>query len=124
VPLLGTTFSSPTMSINPKELSFGRQEVLTRSAPKTVTVTNIGGSDLAIRRVYIGTTTSCDNPRDYTIVAGLVSPYIPIAFGHTRTISIVFQPTGLDYRACLLQFESNAGQHLSVPLRGWATPRK
>lgn len=128
--LLGTTSAGAVMSFNPEELSFGRQEVLTRSAPRTVTMTNIGGSDLVIARAYIDLRNPWNNPshspKDYRIVADFGAS--TLALGDTRTFSIVFQPTGLDYRWCHLRFDSNTSTSWSGPpsvlLRGWATPRQ
>lgn len=123
VPLLGSTYPGPTMSFSLKELSFGRQEVLTRSAPRTVTVTNIGGSDLVISRVSC-LNTPRSHPADFTVVSS--TGHSSTALGDTRTFSIVFRPTGLDNRHCGLRFESNQRSGLLdlVPLHGWATPRK
>lgn len=121
VPLLGTTFPGPAMSFSPGALGFGSQEVLTRSAPRTVTITSIGGSDLVIRRVYCLNTPS-SNPADFTIVGPGSSR---TAFGDSITYSIVFTPTALYHRSCPLKFDSNKfGGSDSVNLTGFATPRK
>jgi hypothetical protein len=124
VPLLGTTLNGPVMNFSPKELVFGPQEVGTQSAPRTVIVTSIGGSDLRISRVYVSPDKNSPGAGDFRIVAQI--SHSTVAFGDISSFSIVFTPSSRDRRVGILTFDSNTSypHPNSMALVGWATPRR
>jgi len=83
VPLTGT---GTVVQVGPGSLDFGNQPVGTRSAPKTITLTNVGQQPLTITAINLTGT----NPADFnrTTTCSFITPLAP---GASCTISVSFQ---------------------------------
>jgi hypothetical protein len=121
----GTAAATPTASLNPTSLTFPSQIVNTTSSPKSVTLTNTGGSNLvlgATAAAIVGT-----NPGDFAIVTGTTTctTNLSIVPNGTCVINITFKPTATGARAASLTITDNsggvAGTTQSVPLSGTGT---
>jgi hypothetical protein len=100
VTLAGTGIppSPPQVSISPASMNFGNQVVNTTSAPQTVTVTNTGGSNLAINSVT-------SSPSQFAFTgpgSTTVSPGAHVAYG------VTFTPTAAQPYSGSLVFNTNA----------------
>ena len=82
--------SGPLVSIRPRGLSFGAQQVGATGSLQSVTVTNVGTADLHVSGVDISGT----DPGDFVAqdTCGLVSP------GASCSVAVGFSPTAIDLR--------------------------
>ncbi|HEV2350699.1 MAG TPA: SBBP repeat-containing protein [Terriglobia bacterium] len=108
----GTGVSAATaVTLSPGSLSFANQQVLTKSASQTVTLTNTGTSTLNITLIAA----SGDFLQTNTCVATLDV----LAVGQSCTISVSFQPTASGARTGTLTISDNAsGSPQGVALSG------
>lgn len=101
VSLAGTGVPSsapPQASISPGSLNFGNQVVNTTSVPETVTVTNTGGSNLAINSVTSSPSQfAFTGPGSATVAPGAHAAY-----------SVTFTPTATQTYSGSLVFSTNA----------------
>jgi hypothetical protein len=102
----------PQASISPASLSFGNQIANTTSAPQTVTVTNTGGSSLAINSVSSSASQfAFTGPGSTTVAPGAHAAY-----------SVTFTPTAAQTYSGSLIFNTNASTvSSSVPESGTGT---
>jgi subtilase family serine protease len=110
---LKVTASGPVIGFNPTSLTFGKTKVGKTSAPKTVTVSNTGGSTLDI--------SSIATSGDFARKAGPKKTDCgsTLAAGATCTVRVVFKPTQTGTRTGDLIFTDNAaGSPQQVPLTG------
>jgi hypothetical protein len=108
----GIPASPPQVSISPASLNFGNQVVSTTSASQTVTVTNTGGSNLAINSVT-------SSPSQFAFTGpGSTS----VAPGAHAAYSVTFTPTVAQPYSGSLVFNTNASAVSStVPESGTGT---
>ncbi len=93
----------PLVSITPRTLSFGGQQVGTTGAAQTVTVTNDGSADLDVA----GITVSGAHPK--AISSPRTScPEAPVAPGETCAVSVSFAPKGTGPRDALVGVADDA----------------
>jgi hypothetical protein len=101
-------------------LSFGAQRVDTTSAPKTVTLTNLGSTPLRIPSLTLSGTDAGDFAirSSSTCVVGKT-----VAGEGTCTINLAFKPTAAGVRsATLVIADSDPSSPQAVNLRGTGTP--
>ncbi|MFB3921701.1 MAG: choice-of-anchor D domain-containing protein [Terriglobia bacterium] len=117
--LAGNGQAVPTVSLAPTAITFGDQIVNTTSATQTVTLTNVGGADLAITNVAIAGT----NGGDFAIVGNTCAgTFVPGSAPCTITVS--FTPTAAGVRTGSIVVADNAptaGSQQTVPLSGNGT---
>jgi hypothetical protein len=100
------------MNVSPASLSFGSQNVGTKSPPQNVTVLNDGSSALPITGINIGGT----DPSDFTETNKCGSS-LPV--GANCKIAVVFQPQAGGPRSATLNVSyQGLGSPQSVPLSG------
>jgi hypothetical protein len=112
VTLSGVGTTPPARTLNPTSLAFGNQPVGSRSATKTITLTNNGSAPLTVGEVrVIG-----PNAGDLGITAETCRG-ASIAPGATCSVSIAFSPTAVGRRTASLEFNDNAPGSSTVPLK-------
>jgi hypothetical protein len=106
-PLTGTGVLAPVASISPPSVSFGDQDISTTSTPRAVTVTNTGGSSLAVSSIHT--------------TAGFLqsSNCGTVAAGAHCTIMVSYAPTVNGSSSGTLTINDNAvGRSQSIGLYG------
>jgi len=99
-------------SMSPTSLSFGNQNVGTRSAPQVDTLKNIGSSSLAIEKIGI----TGANPKDFAQTNNCPSS---LPAGHSCRFKVTFKPTQQGARSASLSVSyKGAGSPQTVPLSG------
>jgi hypothetical protein len=93
------------ISLSAARLSFGSHKVGTTSAPRTVTVTNIGS--VVVNFTGSGIVIAGTDPADYVISANTCGP--SLAAGASCTVSVEFMPTATGSRIAALQFNDDGG---------------
>ncbi len=114
---------APTATPNPTSLAFGNQGTLSTSAPRTVTVTNTGLTNLVLSGVAIAGSTEFARPAapngGSCMTTAATTTLAPNA---TCTVLVTFRPTTTGAKTGTLQITSNstgvAGTVTSVPLTG------
>ena len=110
---------APAVSLSPRSLSFGNQQVNTPSAAQNVTLTNNGSASLTISSIALGGT----NSGDFAQSNNCPSSSSTLAAGASCTISVTFSPTATGSRSASLIFTDNAsGSPQSVALSGTGVP--
>ena len=102
-PLQGSTYA----------LDFGNANVNTTTAPKTVTITNVGVATTITARSITGL-----NPGDYSISGGSCTVNSALAADRTCTIQVAFRPTTIGTRAAQLRITPASGADIVVSLTG------
>ena len=98
--------------VSPTSLSFGNQNVGTRSTPQVDTLTNVGSSALPIEKIGI---TGAD-PKDFAQTNNCPSS---LAAGHSCRFKVTFKPTQQGARSASLSVSyKGAGSPQTVPLSG------
>lgn len=111
----GTTTAAPAVAFAPSSLSFPAQEIGTRSAPQSITVTNTGNASLFINSAAV------PNTLDFTVVDDGCSG-LTLAAGTSCRVSITFSPTAAGTRTASFKLTDNAAASpQTVPLTGAAT---
>ena len=106
---------STTAKLSPTSLSFGTIAILTTSAARTVTLTNVGTSTLTISGIAITGT----NARDFAQTHNCGSS---LAAQTSCSISLAFKPTASGARTAALRVTDNAaGSPQTVTLNGIGT---
>jgi len=100
VPLTATVIN-PVAKFSTTSLAFGKVKYGTSSSPQSITVTNIGATNLTISKVSL----SGANPGDFLVTNGCSSPLAPKG---TCSISVTFKPTAKTSRSATLTVTSNA----------------
>jgi hypothetical protein len=101
-----------TAKLSPVSVSFGSVTIGTISAPKTVTLTNVGTSSLSITGIAVTGSAPGDFAQTHTCGSRLMA-------GASCSIKITFKPTASGTRAAALSIsESGAGSPQKVPLSG------
>ncbi len=104
--------SPPQVSISPASLSFGNQVINTSSLPRTVTVTNTGGSNLVIN-------SATSSPSQFGLTG--VTP-TTVAPGGNAGYNVTFTPTAAQFYSGSVTFNTNASAVAStVPESGTGT---
>src|SRR6267143_517651 len=113
VALSGTGVATPpTVSLSASSVSFGTQSVGSASAAQTVTLSNSGGSPLAIASIGVTGTNAGDFQQGNTCGAS-------VAGGGSCTISVTFKPTAAGSRAGAVTITDNAaGSPRGVGING------
>jgi len=107
-----------TAKLSPTSLSFGTVAIGVTSAAKTVKLTNVGTTTLAISGIAITGTNSGDFAQTHTCGSSL-------ATGASCTISVTFKPTASGTRSAALSVTDNAaGSPQTMPLSGAGTTAK
>jgi FG-GAP-like repeat/Abnormal spindle-like microcephaly-assoc'd, ASPM-SPD-2-Hydin len=105
-------FLQSPASMSPTSLSFGNQNVGTRSKPQTDTLTNIGPSTLPIEKIGI----TGANPKDFAQTNNCPSS---LPTGHSCRIKVTFKPTQQGSRSASLSVSyKGIGSPQTVPLSG------
>ncbi len=105
----------PLISLNPTIIDFGNVQTGVTTNPQQVTVTNVGGADLAINSVLI----SGGNAGDFAQTNNCGSTVPPGAF---CTINVTFTPTTTGQRGSTVKVTDNApGSPHTVSLSGTGT---
>ena len=113
-----TAAAAPTVALSANSLSFGPQEVGTQSAPRTITVTNVGTGLLTISALNAGGTNVGDFARSGSCQAGMTLA----ASGGNCTIVFSFAPTAVGARTSNLTIASNNSRgNVTISLSGNAT---
>ena len=106
------------VSLSAARLYFGSHTVGTTSAPRTVTVTNVGS--VVVSFTGSGIVIAGTDPADYVISANTCGP--SLAAGASCTVSVRFMPTATGTRSATLQFNDDGGASpQSVALIGTGT---
>ena len=106
------------VSLSVTRLIFGRHTVGTTSAPKTVTVTNVGS--VVVNFTGSGIVIAGTDPADYVISANTCGP--SLAAGATCAVSVKFMPTATGTRSATLQFNDDGGSSpQTIALSGTGT---
>jgi hypothetical protein len=118
VPLRGTGSrkvvvipEGPRFAAGPDPLNFGDRLLLSDGPTQTVTVTNVGGSPLAVTGVAV---VSAAAPDDYAVVADTCTG-TPVAAGGPCQGTVAFSPKASGDRPAVLRFTDDApgaGAHL------------
>ena len=104
-----TSEVAPVVKLSPSSLTFANQVVDTTSAPKTVTVTNVGSATLDF--------TSITASGDFAIASKTCGA--TLAVGASCKVKVTFTPTQLGARTGALTFTDNApNSPQQVPLSG------
>jgi hypothetical protein len=99
-------------SMSPTSLSFGNQNVGTKSTPQIVTLRNIGSSSLPIEKIGI----TGANPKDFAQTNNCPSS---LPAGHSCRFKVIFKPTQQGPRSASLSVSyKGAGSPQTVPLSG------
>ena len=93
--------SAPAVTLTPMSLTFGSQDIGTRSAPQFVSVANTGTASLFINSAAV------PNTLDFTVVGDGCSG-LTLAVGTSCTMSIAFNPTNVGTRSAALVVTDNA----------------
>jgi hypothetical protein len=101
VSITGTAMAVPTASLSPTSLSFASQTVGTSSGAQYVTLSNSGGSALAISAI----TLAGAQPGDYQIATNCGSS---LAAAASCSVSVTFTPAAIGARSATLNFADNA----------------
>jgi len=102
-------------SVSPATLTFGNQDVGTKSAAQNITLSNSGTAALTINSIAIGGTNLGDFTQTNTCGSSVAS-------GGSCTISVTFTPTAAGARSALVSVLDNAsGSPQTVPLSGTGT---
>jgi hypothetical protein len=105
-------FLQSPASMSPSSLSFGNQDVGTRSRPQTDTLTNIGSSPLSIQKIGI---TGAD-PKDFAQTNNCPAS---LPAGHSCRFKVTFKPTQQGARSASLSVSyKGIGSPQTVPLGG------
>lgn len=96
------TGTGAAASLQPHKLSFAQQKVGTTSAAKTVTVTNLGTTTIAISSITITGT----NPADFAETNNCGNA---LSGGKSCTVSVTFTPTATGLRSAQLKVVDNGG---------------
>src|ERR671932_2351549 len=107
--------SAPAVTLSPTSLTFGPQDIGTRSAPQFVTVGNTGTASLFINSAAV------PNTLDFTVVGDGCSG-LTLAVGTSCTMSIAFNPQNVGTRAASFVLTDNASNSPQrAPLTGTGT---
>lgn len=102
----------PSLSLAPASLTFGVSVVGIESGPQVETLTNTGGSELAINSVAIIGTNAADFDQSSTCGSSL-------AAGASCTLSVSFTPSQLGLRSASITItDDGIGSPQLLPLRG------
>ena len=96
------TGTGTVVKLSPTSINFGFQKVGTRSAAKTITLTNIGKTFLSITNISISGTNKPDFSGSNTCGTG-------IAAGASCTIAVKFQPSATGTRTAAVSISDNGG---------------
>jgi hypothetical protein len=96
------TGTGTVVKLSPTSINFGSQKVGTRSAAKTITLTNIGKTFLSITNISITGTNKPDFSGSNTCATG-------IAAGASCTIAVKFQPSATGTRTAAVSISDNGG---------------
>src|SRR5919199_624650 len=108
--------SAPAVTLSPTSLTFGPQDIGTRSASQFVTVSNTGTASLFINSAAV------PNTLDFTVTGDGCSG-LTLAVGASCSVSIVFSPTLAGTRTAALTVTDNAPDSpQTAPLTGTGTP--
>ncbi|MGD0921458.1 MAG: choice-of-anchor D domain-containing protein, partial [Terriglobia bacterium] len=111
---LSFTPTAPYVSLSPTAVDFGEQVVNTTSSTQTVTVTNVGNTDLAVSGVSLTGLI----PQDFMIVSDTCSGAYVVPSG-SCTIGVTFTPHDLGSRTAQINIYDNAyDAPQTVPLQG------
>jgi hypothetical protein len=111
----GTTASVPVVSLSPRSLNFGNQQVNTTSAVQTVTLTNTSNANLTIHSIGLSGTNSGDFHQSNTCPSSSST----LAAGDSCTINVTFIPTAEGSRSASLTITDNTSSGLqSAALSG------
>jgi hypothetical protein len=111
----GMSSSSPGVGLSPTSLTFASQNVGTKSASQSVTLTNTGNTILTISGIAVSGTQSADFAETNTCGSTVSS-------GATCTIAITFTPSAAGTRTATLSVTDNAsGSPQTVALSGTGT---
>ena len=114
----GTPAAAPTIALGANSLTFGPQEVATQSAPRSITVTNVGSGALTISALTVGGSHVADFPRSGSCQGGMTLA----ANGGNCTIVFTFAPGAAGARSSNLTIASNnSGGNVTISLAGTAT---
>jgi hypothetical protein len=103
---------APTVQVSPTSLSFASQVIGTKSAVRTVMLTNAGTAKLRITAIAISGTNAADFTQTHNCGRAL-------AAGKTCLINLRFEPTGSGTRTAAVNITDNAeGSPQSVALSG------
>jgi hypothetical protein len=112
---VGLTGTGTEVKLVPTSLSFGSQKVGTTSAPKSVTMTNVGTTVLTISGISLTGTNAGDFSQTHTCGGTLGA-------GASCTISVTFHPSATGARSAALSISDNGGgSPQKVPLSGTGT---
>ena len=89
------------LSVAPASLSFGVSVVGTTSGPQVETLTNLGGTELAISGVTITGTNTADFEQNNTCGSSL-------GYGASCTLNVTFTPSQLGQRSASITITDNA----------------
>jgi hypothetical protein len=124
---LSGTGIAPAVTFAPTSVAFGNQEVSTKSAAQTGTLTNSGTDVLHITAAAITGANASDFaivPAGTSCATGLPAP-VSVAASANCGWSVTFTPTGLGSRTASLTFTDDSGATTgstqSVPLSGTGT---
>jgi hypothetical protein len=107
--------SAPAVTLSPTSLTFGPQDIGTRSASQFVTVSNTGTASLFINSAAV------PNTLDFTVVGDGCSG-LTLAVGTSCTMSIAFNPQNVGTRTASFVVTDNApNSPQSAPLTGTGT---
>jgi len=99
--LIGLTAINPQVGLNSSSLSFGNQRVNTTSAPKTLTLTNTGTTNLALSGIALS--------GNFAVSSGSTcAKGTALAQGASCTINVTFTPKAKGTRTGTLTFTDNA----------------
>ena len=96
------TGAGTVVELAPESLAFGSQKVGTRSAPRTIQLTNIGTASLSIGRLLTVGTDYRDFPQSNTCGTG-------IAGGGSCTITVTFDPAKTGKRTASIYIADDGG---------------
>jgi hypothetical protein len=112
---VGLTGTGTEVKLVPTSLSFGSQKIGTTSAPKSVTMTNVGTSTLTISGISLTGANAGDFSQTHTCGGTLGA-------GASCTISVTFHPSATGARSAALSISDNGGgSPQKVPLSGTGT---
>ena len=116
VTLSGTgTTTAPAVTLSPTSLSFGSQNINTKSAALAVTLTNSGTASLTINSIGLSGT----NPGDFAQTNTCPLSPATLAASASCSISVTFTPSATGARSASLTISDNAvGSPHSVALSG------
>jgi hypothetical protein len=106
---------APSVSISPRNVTFGPQDIHVASPPQTVTVTNTGAAELSISTTAIAGTDAGDFAQSADTCSGNA-----LAPAGSCTVSVTFAPSAAETRSASLTFRDNAPDSpQSLTLTGW-----